>query len=97
MTKEEANRINTLLKNVTNVQILLADLLIPIEAVMQKYNSTKQQAITTKINAEEYLKKYGVFTLDTTIKGIQQMTKNIDEEQKDNKEQQVKILQTHWT
>lgn len=87
MKKEEANRINAIMKNVTNVQTLLADLLMPIDALQQKYNSTKQQAITTKINAEEYLKKYGTFILDTTVKTINAMTKNIDEEEKDNKEQ----------
>ena len=85
MKKEEANRINAIIKNVTNVQTLLADLLMPIDALQQKYNSTKQQAITTKINAEEYLKKYGTFILDATVKAINTMTKNIDQEQKDNK------------
>ena len=80
MKKHTANRINTLLKNVTNIQTLVGDLLMPIEALQQKYNCTKQQAINTKINAENYLKKYGTFTLDTTVKGIQQIVQeNIEE------------------
>ena len=80
MKKHIANRINALLKNVTNIQTLVGDLLMPIEALQQKYNCTKQQAISTKINAENYLKKYGTFTLDTTVKGIQQIVQeNIEE------------------
>lgn len=80
MKRHIANRINTLLKNVTNIQTLVGDLLMPIEALQQKYNCTKQQAVNTKINAENYLKKYGTFTLDTTVKGIQQIVQeNIEE------------------
>ena len=79
MKKEEANRINTIMKNVTNIQTLLGDLLMPIDALQQKYNATKQQAVNTKINAETYLKKYGTFVLDTSVKAVKEITKNIEE------------------
>ena len=93
MTKEEANRINAVMKNVTNIKTLLAELLMPINALQQKYDVNTKEAVNIKMKAEDYLKKYGVFTLDTTVKTINTMTKNIG----DSKQEQVKIIQTHWT
>jgi hypothetical protein len=93
MTKEEANRINAVMKNVTNIKTLLAELLMPINALQQKYSVNAKEAVNIKMKAEDYLKKYGVFTLDTTVKTINTITKNIGE----NKQEQVKIIQTHWT
>ena len=76
MTKEEANRINSLMKNVTNIQTLLSELLMPINELQQKYNVSSKEAANIKIKAEDYLTKYGVFTLDTTVKTINTITKN---------------------
>ena len=70
MTKEEANRINALLKNVTNIQILLNELLTPINELQQKYNTTIKETINIKLRAEDYLTKYGTFTLEATTKAI---------------------------
>lgn len=80
MKKHIANRINALLKNVTNIQTLVGDLLMPIEALQQKYSCTQQEAVNIKIKAEEYLTQFGTFTLDTTVKGIKQIVQeNIEE------------------
>lgn len=88
MTIQEANRINSIMKNVSNIQTLLGDLLMPINAMKQKYSCTTQDAVKIKLNAENYLQKYGTFTLDTTVKTISAITKNI-EKQNDNKQQQT--------
>ena len=81
MIKEEANRINTVLKNIENIETLLGELLMPIKALQQKYNYTTQQAVNAKMKAEEYLQKYGVFTLNSSINAIKNVTKNITEQQ----------------
>jgi len=77
MTKEEINRINSLLKNIDNVATLLNELLLPIDELEKKNNCSQKEACNIKIKAEEYLKKYGVFTLTATSTAIKQMTKNI--------------------
>lgn len=79
MKKEEANRINTLLKNVDNVSTLLGELMMPINALMQKNNCTRQEACNIKIKAEEFLQKYGVFTLASTTNAIKAMTNKTTE------------------
>lgn len=81
MKKEEANRINTVLKNIENIETLLGELLMPIKALQQKYNYTTQQAVNAKMKAEEYLQKYGVFTLNSSINAIKNITKNVTEQQ----------------
>jgi hypothetical protein len=81
MKKEEANRINTVLKNIENIETLLGELLMPIKALQQKYNYTTQQAVNAKMKAEEYLQKYGVFTLNSSINAIKNVTKNVTEQQ----------------
>ena len=80
MKKEEANRINTILKNIENIETLLGELLMPIKALQQKYNYTTQQAVNAKMKAEEYLQKYGVFTLNSSINAIKNITKNVTEQ-----------------
>lgn len=74
MTQSEANKINALMKNVTNIQTLLADLLMPISAMIQKHHCTTQEACDMKLKAEDYLTKYGVLTLDSSVKAIKKMT-----------------------
>lgn len=79
MKKEEKNRINALLKNIENITKLLEELFIPINQLMQNNNCTKQEACNIKIKAEEYLQKYGVFTLASTTNAIKAMTNELTE------------------
>jgi len=94
MKKEEANRINTILKNIENIETLLGELLMPIKALQQKYNCTTQEAANTKMKAEEYLQKYGVFTLNSSINAIKNVTKNITEEQQTTPIQTIPTMTT---
>ena len=79
MKKEEANRINSLLKNVDNITTLMGELLMPIKAIMEKNNCSKEEACNIKIKAEEYLQQYGVFTLSSTTNAIKAMTNKLTE------------------
>ena len=79
MTQQEINRLLTITKNITNIQTLLGDLLMPISAMIQKYGCTQQQAVNMKLKAEEYLSKYGCMTLDSSVKAIQKVAKNTEE------------------
>jgi len=79
MKKEEAIRINKLLKTVDDTATLLGELLMPINALMQKHNCTKQEACNIKMKAEDYLQKYGAFSLFSTANSIRTMTKHITE------------------
>lgn len=70
MKKDEVNRINTLLKTIDNTAILLEELFMPIDSLMQKHNCTRQEACNIKIKAEEFLTKFGTFSLNSTSKTI---------------------------
>ncbi len=76
MTQIEINKLLTITKNISNIQTLLGDLLMPISAMIQKYSCTQQQAVNMKLKAEEYLSKYGYMTLDSSVKAIQKVAKN---------------------
>jgi len=76
MTQIEINKLLTITKNISNIQTLLGDLLMPISAMIQKYSCTQQQAVNMKLKAEEYLSKYGCITLDSSVKAIQKVAKN---------------------
>ena len=75
MTQQEINRLLTITKNITNIQTLLGDLLMPISAMIQKYKCTQKEAVNIKLKAEEYLSKYGCMTLDSSVKAITELTK----------------------
>lgn len=75
MTQIEINKLLTITKNISNIQTLLGDLLMPISAMIQKYGCTQQQAVNMKLKAEEYLTKYGCMTLDSSIKAIKELAK----------------------
>ena len=79
MKREEANRINSLVKNIDNITTLLGELMMPLNALMQKNNCTKEQACNIKMKAEDFLQKYGVFTLSSTTNSIKAMTNQITE------------------
>ena len=79
MKQEEANRLIGLSKAITNIQTLLGDLLMPIAEMQNKYNCTPTEACNTKMKADEWLTKYGVITLDSTVKALQILAKNIDD------------------
>ena len=99
MTQIEINKILTITKNISNIQTLLGDLLMPISAMIQKYGCTQQQAVNMKLNAEEYLTKYGCMTLDSSVKAIQKVAKNTEEITTDNKPKiiQQKIFEPTFT
>lgn len=106
MTQEEINRLKAITKNFSNISTLLADLLMPISAMQTKYGCTKESAVNMKFKAEEYLSKYGVLTLDSSIKAIQQMTNTIHTttpittqpqvKQTTEEQQKVKVLQVAY-
>ena len=52
---------------------------MPISAMIQKYGCTQQQAVNMKLNAEEYLTKYGCMTLDSSVKAIQKVARNTED------------------
>lgn len=79
MTPQEINRLLTITKNITNIQTLLGDLLMPISAMIQKYSCAQKEAVNIKLKAEEYLSKYGCMTLDSSVKAIQKIAKNTEE------------------
>ena len=79
MTQTEINKLLTITKNISNIQTLLGDLLMPISAMIQKYGCTQQQAVNMKLKAEEYLTKYGCMTLDSSVKAIQKVAKITEE------------------
>jgi hypothetical protein len=79
MKQEEINRLLAITKNITNIQTLLGDLLMPISAMIQKYGCTSQQAVNMKLKAEEYLSKYGCMTLDSSVKAIQKVARNTED------------------
>ena len=79
MTQIEINKLLTITKNISNIQTLLGDLLMPISAMIQKYGCTQQQAVNMKLKAEEYLTKYGCMTLDSSVKAIQKVAKNTED------------------
>lgn len=79
MTQIEINKLLTITKNISNIQTLLGDLLMPISAMIQKYDCTQQQAVNMKLKAEEYLTKYGCMTLDSSVKAIQKVAKITEE------------------
>lgn len=92
MKQQEANRILGLAKSISNIKILLDDLLMPISAMQTKYNCTQEEACNMKMHADNWLTKYGCMTLDAIVKGLQQLAKNVDD---NNKQQQTaKVLQT---
>ena len=91
MTQIEINKILTITKNISNIQTLLGDLLMPISAMIQKYGCTQQQAVNMKLKAEEYLTKYGCMTLDSSVKAIQKVARNTE-----NETQQPQVIQTVW-
>ena len=70
MTQEEINRLETIMRNFTNINILLADLLMPISAMQTKYGCTKESAVNMKLKSEEYLSKYGCLTIDSSIRAV---------------------------
>ena len=95
MTQEEINRLRAINKNFGNIKTLLADLFMPISAMQQTYGCTKDSAVNMKLHAEEYLSKYGVLTMDSSIKAIQQMMNTITiptQEDKNKEQQKIKIL-----
>lgn len=106
MTQEEINRLRAILKNFGNVKTLLADLFMPISAMQQTYDCTKESAVNMKLKAEEYLSKYGVLTMDSSIKAIQQMMNTIHVDttttqqpqvkQTTEEQQKVKVLQVAY-
>lgn len=101
MTQEEINRLKAITKNFSNISTLLADLLMPISAMQTKYGCTKESAVNMKFKAEEYLSKYGVLTLDSSIKAIQQMMNTItvtqpQVKQTTEEQQKVKVLQVAY-
>lgn len=79
MTQIEINKLLTITKNISNIQTLLGDLLMPISAMIQKYGCTQQQAVNMKLKAEEYLTKYGCMTLDSSVKAIQKVARNTED------------------
>ena len=85
MNNIEINKLNTITKNISNIQTLLGDLLMPISAMIQKYSCTQEQAVNMKLKAEEYLSKYGCMTLDSSVKAIRQLAKNTEEITTDKK------------
>ena len=95
MNNIEINKLNTITKNITNIQTLLGDLLMPISAMIQKYSCTQEQAVNMKLKAEEYLSKYGCMTLDSSVKAIRQLTKESNNNN-DNNTTTPKVLQTVW-
>lgn len=82
MKQEEANKIIGLSKAVSNIQTLLGDLLMPISAMQTKYNCTPTEACNMKMHADDWLTKYGCMTLDAAVKGLQQLAKNVDDNNK---------------
>jgi predicted sulfurtransferase len=105
MTQEEINRLRAILKNFGNIKTLLADLFMPISTIQQTYGCTRESAVNMKLKAEEYLSKYGVLTLDSSIKAIQQMTNTIHVDtttqqpqvkQNTEEQQKVKVLQVAY-
>ena len=81
--------------------MLLADLFMPISAMQQTYGCTKENAVNMKLKAEEYLSKYGVLTMDSSIKAIQQMMNTItvtqpQVKQTTEEQQKVKVLQVAY-
>ena len=79
MKKEEANRLNAICKNFENVATLLGDLVMPIEAMKQKYKCTDSEACNIKLKAEDWLSKYGCLSLTASVKTVKQMTNVISE------------------
>lgn len=79
MTQIEANKLVTVTKNISNIQTLIGDLLMPVTAMTTKYGCTQQQAVNMKLKAEDYLTKYGCMTLDSSVKAIRQLATNITE------------------
>lgn len=101
MTQEEINRLKAITKNFSNIKTLLADLFMPISTMQQTYGCTKESAVNMKLKAEEYLSKYGVLTLDSSIKAIQQMTNTItisqpQVKQTTEEQQKIKVLQVAY-
>ncbi len=75
MNVDEKNRIITLTKNINNIAQLIEELLIGVDELMKKNSCTRQEACNIKIKAEEFLKKYGKFTLESTNKALLSLTK----------------------
>ena len=79
MKKNEADELQKIIKNLSNVQILLGELFMPITTLQQKYDCSKEQACNIKLKAEEYLTKFGCLTIDVAVKNIKTLTQVITE------------------
>ena len=78
MKQNDKNRLLSILKNYNNISLLLGDLLNPITTIMEKYKCEENEAANIKLNAEDYLKKYGCMTLDATTKAIKNIIGKIN-------------------
>ena len=66
MTQEEKTKLLNVLKNFDNISTYIFDLLSPISKMREKYSCTEEEACHMKLQAEDYLSKYGCLTIDAT-------------------------------
>lgn len=70
MKKEDADKIIAISKNITNISVMLGELVMPFKALQTKYTCSTEEACNIKLRAEEYLRKYGCLTIDASLKAI---------------------------
>ena len=73
MTQEEKTKLLNVLKNFDNISTYIFDLLSPISKMREKYSCTEEEACNMKLQAEDYLSKYGCLTIDATNKAVKKM------------------------
>ena len=70
MTQEKKDKLIAVLKNYNNIASMIEDLLEPVSKVMEKHSCNDEEACKLKIEAEDYLSKYGKLTMDATTKAV---------------------------
>lgn len=76
MTQEKKDKLIAVLKNYDNIASMIEDLLEPVSKVMQKHSCNDEEACNLKIQAEDYLSKYGKLTMDATTKAVRNIILN---------------------
>ena len=73
MTTQEKTIIIEKLRAINNVAKIMDTLFKPFDEFKKQKNYTNEEAIKAKESAQQYLYKYGTFTLEKSIEGIRNL------------------------
>lgn len=94
MTQEKKDKLIAVLKNYDNIASMIEDLLEPVSKVMEKHSCNDEEACNLKIQAEDYLSKYGKLTMNATTKAVRNVINdNIPTTTEEEEEEKTTVKQ----